>query len=72
MQEHVVGEDFLSPGGEGEHFDDTLFIVLCCRLLACAVTLCLLTTSGQSITPQAPLWNYALVSGATDTWLTHA
>ena len=54
----------MGPSGEGEHFKATLFIVMCNRLVTCFVAVILLFSTGQVITPQAPLWNYAAVSGA--------
>jgi hypothetical protein len=63
MQERIIAEEYIAPNGEGEHFKATLFIVMCNRLVTCAVAISLLSTSGQSILPQAPIWNYAAVSG---------
>ena len=73
MQERIIAEEYVAPNGEGEHFKATLFIVMCNRLVTCAVAITLLSTSGQSVLPQAPIWNYAAVSGKltrrTDEWV---
>lgn len=63
LQERIIAEEY-GPEGEGERFKATLFIVMCNRLVTCTVAVVLLATSGQSMLPQAPIWNYAAVSGA--------
>lgn len=64
MQERIIAEGYVGPDGQEEHFKATLFIVMCNRLVTCVVAFGLLTTSGQPVLPQAPIWNYAAVSGA--------
>lgn len=63
LQERIIAEEY-GPEGQGERFKATLFIVMCNRLVTCTVAVVLLATSGQAMTPQAPIWNYAAVSGA--------
>lgn len=64
LQERIIAEEYIGPDGKGERFKATLFIVMCNRLVTCAVALSLLISSELSLKPQAPLWNYAAVSGA--------
>lgn len=64
LQERIIAEEYVAPDGEGERFTATLFIVMCNRLVTCAVAATMLILSGQSLVPQAPIWNYAAVSGS--------
>lgn len=57
MQEKIMR----APYG-GEFFNFPLFIVLCNRLLTCAVCLAILLVRGGELAPVAPLYKYAGVS----------
>jgi hypothetical protein len=51
------------PEGNKERFSATLFVVMCNRLVTCGVAGLMLLITGQSLTPQAPMWNFLAVSG---------
>lgn len=58
-----MAEEYIDEDGVAERFTATMFIVMCNRLVTCAVAGTLLLLSGQSILPQAPMWNFVAVSG---------
>lgn len=61
MQEKIMRAPY-GDKGHGEFFNFPLFIVLCNRLLTCAICLMILMVRGGQITPVAPVYKYAGVS----------
>ncbi|CAI7819323.1 unnamed protein product, partial [Closterium sp. NIES-53] len=49
-------------GEEQEKFQESLFIVLCNRILTCSLAVIVLLIQGKSMAPVAPLYSYAAVS----------
>lgn len=49
-------------GEEQERFTHSLFIVMCNRVLTCALTVTILLFRGKDLAPVAPLYKYAAVS----------
>lgn len=62
LQEKIMRSPYGATDAHGEFFDFPLFIVLCNRLLTCAVCVLILIVRGGQIAPVAPLYKYAGVS----------
>lgn len=63
LQERIIAEEYIGEDGVPERFKATMFIVMCNRCVTCVVAGVLLLLSGQSLLPQAPIWNFVAVSG---------
>jgi hypothetical protein len=71
VQERIIAEEYVGDDGIPEHFKATMFIVMCNRCVTCVVAGTLLLLSGQSLMPQAPIWNFVAVSGVCDNLVVH-
>lgn len=61
-------EEFVDANGVSERFEAYNFVVLWDNFITCVIAAGLILLSGQSLAPQAPIWNFAAVSG-TAFWL---
>eukprot|EP00898_Chlorokybus_atmophyticus_P003576 jgi/Chlat1/4219/Chrsp27S04298 len=59
LQERIMTQPF---GEQGEMFKNSLFLVLCNRLVTCAIAFGTLLVRGRPIAPVAPVYKYALIS----------
>ncbi|GJP55673.1 hypothetical protein CLOM_g14616 [Closterium sp. NIES-68] len=59
MQERIMRQPY---GADQEKFQESLFIVLCNRILTCSLAVVVLLIQGKSMAPVAPLYSYAAVS----------